>query len=101
MEEEQSPGRRLLQAAATLAYLGAVCWTMASGHTRQRLAMRASLAVGRLLDVAARWTGRSGMRAELAAGRERPEHYDLPLAFSDARDACARAYERFRSGGAL
>lgn len=99
MEQESKSLKRILaETAISVAYLLAAAWAMAPEHTRSLWGMRASSTAGRLLEKAARRAGRAGMAAELRAGRPVSEHYQLPYLLSCARDACARAYERFRGG---
>ncbi len=100
MAQPKTPGQRLLEAALTLGSMAAMTWLSLPEHSRGLWKMRASLTASRWLNNAARRAGQGGMAAELRAGRPASEHYQTSYMLAVARDACARAYQRSRSGGA-
>ena len=90
--------RRLLEALASLALVGASWWTMLPAHTRRRYRMTLSRSLATSTELTARHLGRAGMREELdgrtdtALSLYRAAHRLMTTLHAGAQ----RAYDRAR-----
>jgi hypothetical protein len=93
MDEDEVTAQKI-KLAIILIQVTVLGYLMVPADTRKRLVMRLAAVSRRLLDGAARRSGRACMATELATGRQ---EYTAPLAMSLARDRMAAVYERMRS----
>lgn len=89
MERPRSILSQIISLVVVLAYL----WLAMPAHHRQSLQLWALSAGRAACRRAARVTGQSSMRAELATGTRR---YEVPHVLSLGAEWCSRAYDRTR-----